>query len=166
MKRIYTDADLYDENETALVIESAELLLGQLGLDLRTEHIESHFELVLEVVERDGSKFCGYYFVDHQSKIIFWLEEFDASHICSDVAAVLSLSHLRQYAKHKLGTVCLLFPLGYQLESQYWSDIYWPPLDCSAQFQQVTLGTVPNSPRSNIGRGQRCEVRSLASDHW
>ena len=77
-------------------------------MELKTEH---HFELVLEIVEMDGSKFCGYYFVDHRSKIIFWLEEFDASRICGDVGAVLSHSHLREYIKHNLGLPCILiFP--------------------------------------------------------
>ena len=72
-------------------------------MELRTGDIGSYFELVLEVVEIHGSKICGYYFVDHRSKIIFWLEKFDAEVICADVAAVLSHSHLREYLKYKLG---------------------------------------------------------------
>ena len=108
MKRIYTDADLYNEEEATIVIESADLLLGRLRMELRTEHIELHFELVLEIVEMNGSKSCGYYFVDHRFKVIFWLEEFDVSPICKDVGAVLSHSHLREYIKHKLGLYCML----------------------------------------------------------
>lgn len=79
------------------------MLLGLMREELQTEIIESHFELVLEVVEIDGTKLCGYYFVDHRNKIIFWLEEFDASYICSGVDAVLSHSHLRAYTTYQLG---------------------------------------------------------------
>ena len=56
----------------------------------------------------DGSKFCGYYFVDHRHKIIFWLHEFDASRMCKDVEVVLSFSHLREYIKLRLGLHCML----------------------------------------------------------
>ena len=71
--------------------------MGDLESKARDENINlpSDIELVLEIVPGDNEVICGYYFVEHGSRCLFWLEEFDAAGICEEIKAVVSLSHLR-----------------------------------------------------------------------
>lgn len=105
-KRIYTDANLCDPEELVVITESADQILGDLVNKTRDENIalSSDIELVLEIVPQDSGPICGYYFVEHRFRCLFWLENFDAEDICGDIKAVVSLSHLR-----------------YEIESQYWA---------------------------------------------
>jgi hypothetical protein len=80
-----------------VITESADQILGDLVNKTRDENITlpSDVELVLEIVPQDSGLICGYYFVEHRSRCLFWLENFDAEDICADIKAVVSLSHLR-----------------------------------------------------------------------
>jgi hypothetical protein len=62
-------------------------------------------ELVLEIVPFKDQLICGYYFVNHNSRCLFWLEEFDAEEICGDIG-VVSLSHLRESGLHTRVVTC------------------------------------------------------------
>jgi hypothetical protein len=72
--------------------------LGDLENKARDENIElaPDVELVLEIVPWKEDLLCGYYFVEHSSRCLFWLEEFDAEEICEEIKVVVSLSHLRE----------------------------------------------------------------------
>ena len=80
-----------------VITESADQILGDLVNKTRDENITlpDDIELALEIVPQDGGPICGYYFVDHGSRCLFWLDEFDAGDICSEIKAVISFSHLR-----------------------------------------------------------------------
>lgn len=58
------------------------------------------YDLVLEVIPSEDA--CGYYFADHNTRSLFWLEDFDASLVCGNVHVVVSLSHLRKYIPSNL----------------------------------------------------------------
>jgi hypothetical protein len=105
-KRIYTDANLYDPEEFLIISESANQILGDLEIKAQDDNIElpSDIELALEIIPTEEGPICGYYFINHKSRCLFWLEEFDAEGICSEINAVVSLSHLR-----------------YEIEAQYWA---------------------------------------------
>src|SRR6266436_2159485 len=98
-QRIYTDADLYDPGDLAIVSESADQILADLENKAREEGVvlPPDIELVLEIVQQDGVSICGYYFVDHSSRCLFWLEQFDAEKMCEGNRVVVSLSHLREF---------------------------------------------------------------------
>lgn len=51
-------------------------------------------ELVLEVISSGEGLICGYYFVNHERRCLFWLEKFDANALCKDIRVVVSYSHL------------------------------------------------------------------------
>lgn len=96
-QKIFTDANLYDHEEFTIISESADQILGDLERKLQDEGITLPHDpdLVLEVVPWDEELVCGYYFVNHDSRCLFWLEEFDASGFChNEIQAVVSLSHL------------------------------------------------------------------------
>jgi hypothetical protein len=97
-QNIYTDANLYDPDELLFITESADKVLSDLQNKALNDNIvlPDDVELVLEIVPEGAENICGYYFVEHRSRCLFWLEEFDAGWICNDVAAVVSSSHLRK----------------------------------------------------------------------
>jgi hypothetical protein len=99
-QRIYTDANLCDPDELMVITESADQILGNLVNKTRNKNITlpDDIELVLEIVPRDsqgGGPKCGYYFVEHRNQCLFWLDKFDAEHICPDIKVMVSFSHLR-----------------------------------------------------------------------
>ena len=111
-QRIYTDANLYDPKELVVITESADQILGDLENKARDENIElaPDVELVLEIFPQEENLLCGYYFVEHSSRCLFWLEDFDAEEICQKTQVVVSLSHLRESALYG-GTIRTLLIL-------------------------------------------------------
>jgi hypothetical protein len=89
--------------------------LGDLEIKARDDNVElpSDIELALEVVPAEEGPICGYYFINHKSRCLFWLDEFDAGEICSEINAVVSLSHLRK------------FGLFAELDLVRLADTYW-----------------------------------------
>ncbi|KAG5220286.1 Vacuolar protein sorting-associated protein [Salix suchowensis] len=61
-----------------------------------TKRLEPDVELVVETVKYDWDEDyrCGYYFVHHKSRSLFWLQEFDVSYALWDAQANTSLSHV------------------------------------------------------------------------
>ena len=80
-----------------MITDSADQILGELENIARDENIilPPGLELVLEIIPTEDELICGYYFVEHSSRCLFWLEEFDAEKICEDIKVVVSQSHLR-----------------------------------------------------------------------
>jgi len=83
---------------------------------------------MLELTENEETGFrCNYYFVDHSSRSVFWLDNFIFSevsgfYICATVKGVTSPSHIRMlccFPSH-----CSLAHyfdyIGHEIESQYW----------------------------------------------
>src|ERR1700720_1129541 len=77
-----------------VITESADQILGELENMAQLEDtnitLPSGIELVLEMVSLNNELVCGYYFVEHTSRCLFWLEEFDAEGICNDIIVVQS----------------------------------------------------------------------------
>jgi hypothetical protein len=64
-------------------------------------------ELVLDLQRsQDGNICCGYYLVDDDTRTLFWLDEFDASSLLTEVRGITSPSHMK-----------------HEIESQYW--LHW-----------------------------------------
>jgi hypothetical protein len=98
-QRVYADANLYNPDEFVVITESADQILGDLENKARDLNITlpSNVELVLEIVSQDSGPICGYYFVEHRSRCLFWLKEFDAEGICDGNRVVVSSSHLGRF---------------------------------------------------------------------
>ncbi|KAF9051549.1 hypothetical protein BJ165DRAFT_1608348 [Panaeolus papilionaceus] len=110
-KSLYTDADLFDQDIMAHVNN----IYVRIQKNIRHKpdwRFPSHYDLVLDITEREGIEPDGYrrfetnyYYVDHTSRIAFWLDDFYAEdfNIWSQVTGARSLSHI-----------------GRELETQYW----------------------------------------------
>jgi len=53
-------------------------------------------DLVLELVHGETVT-ARYYFVNHENRCLFWLEDFDATVILRECSGVTELSHMRQF---------------------------------------------------------------------
>ncbi|KAF7983511.1 hypothetical protein HWV62_21846 [Athelia sp. TMB] len=114
-KRIYTDAHMYDPTKATIINEAASEIFGRLQQEIDDprvqEIIPKEYDLLLEIVNLpDGGVIVGYYFADHTSKLLFWMEEFDAAMICSEIRCVVSIAHLRLEIESQYWTHCELFP--------------------------------------------------------
>ncbi|KAG1775696.1 hypothetical protein EV702DRAFT_1007431 [Suillus placidus] len=99
-KRVFTDADIRASGMVENIgkaIEKAYKEVENAGIDFHPS-----VELVLELVE-EGREEWGYYFADHDNRVIFWFEAHRSGDLIGNVRGVKCADHIR-----------------YALESQYW----------------------------------------------
>lgn len=93
VQKIYTDADIRDPN----ILVEIESFANALEEHAKEEKISIPLgsELVLEL-EREGDHdyTWSYYFVDIESKSLFWLHDFDVTWWISELVGETSLSHI------------------------------------------------------------------------
>lgn len=97
-QRILTEAHLYDNaayQATTSFIHSIRsfLLLHHDQLNLSSS---DDVELVLDITLNEDAYVCGYYFVSHTRRVVFWLDEFETKFMCPERVPVLSFSHLSE----------------------------------------------------------------------
>jgi len=101
-KHIFTDEDLYDQ------AACKELEIFATYMTACCEFNNGHYDLVLEVHDddkgREGHKTWCYYFVNHTTKSIFWLEEYNASRMIAEVRGITLADD-----KSCLSELCLAF---------------------------------------------------------
>ncbi|KZP26954.1 hypothetical protein FIBSPDRAFT_1040444 [Athelia psychrophila] len=135
-KRIFTDVLLHDPTKAAIVNEAASQILRQFHREILDEKavLPKECDLVLELVELDDQTVVGYYFADHASRLLFWMEEFDAWKICREVAYVVSFSHLRL-----------------EIESQYWMhyELYPNCRDYTTELRDEARGVLLHATASD-----------------
>jgi hypothetical protein len=102
-KRVFTDANVRDP-----------AIATRMGKAAEKAYEEAHnadivlcpsVELALEFMDEDN-KCIGYYFVDHDRRVIFWFEAHESHYVIFGVRGVERKSHVR-----------------YALESQYWKFV-------------------------------------------
>jgi hypothetical protein len=94
-KRIFTDVYMYNDDLREEVLKSAE----QLEDELRRKGPlpTAHYDLVLDVVETKDEKIIWqYYYVDHNSKTLFWLEPYDMNDLLRDIPGVKEPGHISE----------------------------------------------------------------------
>ncbi|KAG2757638.1 hypothetical protein P692DRAFT_20824463 [Suillus brevipes Sb2] len=126
-KRVFTDADIRTSGMVANIgkaVEKAYQEVGNAGIDLRPS-----VELVLELMEGDREEW-GYYFADHDNRVIFWFEAHRSNELMNNVRGVKCTNHIR-----------------YALESQYWLHIeLYPnkrflPKDVVLRLREIVMYT-------------------------
>lgn len=98
-QRVFTDVLMYDDAKAAIVDEAARQILGRFSHNAAHEEdivVPKEFDLVIELRELEGGKtMVGYYFADHATRLLFWMDQIDAS-LMAGVKCVTSFSHLRE----------------------------------------------------------------------
>lgn len=89
---------MYDSEKATFINEAANQILGLLPREALDQEatIPQGYDLVLQLVDLGDRLVVGYYLVDHTTRLLFWMDEFDASIICGEIACVVSFSHLRE----------------------------------------------------------------------
>ncbi|KAG2368659.1 hypothetical protein BDR07DRAFT_1390523 [Suillus spraguei] len=103
-KRVCTDANVRDHVTRVKADKAVEKAYQEVRNALTD--IPSFVELGLELMVEDGKEKWGYYFVDHERRVIFWLEDYKFLELVNNVRGVKRKSHVK-----------------YALESQYWRHI-------------------------------------------
>ncbi|KAG1856358.1 hypothetical protein DFJ58DRAFT_784711 [Suillus subalutaceus] len=100
--RIYTDADLSKPSTLSAIEAFADKLYNDAQTNPNID-ITSKTELVVEDID-DAT--CGYYFVEQDTRCIFWLERFDAESLFDNIRRVRNMGHIK-----------------YAIEAQYWAHL-------------------------------------------
>ena len=117
---------MYDSNLRAEVEKSVQVLEAKL-LELQYSGMSfptANYDLVLDIVETEDKTITRqYYFVDHNTKMLFWLDYYDMRTLLY-VPGVMEPGHVSAYfiiSIHPL--ISLIFLINNQehcLESLYW----------------------------------------------
>lgn len=124
-KRVFTDANVRDPTIATRMGKAAEKAYEE----AHNADIVLHpsVELALEFMDKDN-KCIGYYFVDHDRRVIFWFEAHESHYVIFGVRGVERKSHVR-----------------YALESQYWKFVeQYPnkrflPKDVVVRLKEVVM---------------------------
>ncbi|KAG2145855.1 hypothetical protein DEU56DRAFT_853593 [Suillus clintonianus] len=105
-ERVFTDANVRDPviaAKASAAVEEAHRKVHEANI---SNDIHPLVELALELITNDGAEKWGYYFVDHNKRVIFWFQDHTSDFLINKVRGVEHESHVR-----------------YALESQYWRHI-------------------------------------------
>jgi hypothetical protein len=131
MQRTFTEVNIFDPEICELIEDHMRYLWNELEsavqrgeLKLKTEQVN----LVLELKNSDTSAspdtVCWYYFVNHNSRCLFWLHESDVKDVLSDCKGVESLAHIRRWIIVVGGSgsddLSCFSLLGLAIQAQYW----------------------------------------------
>lgn len=117
-QRVFTDADIRTSGMVANISKAVEKAYK--GVDNAGIHLRPSVELVLELMEGDREEW-GYYFADHDNRVIFWFEAHRSNELIGNVRGVKCTNHISESGKYfsiRASFIALL--PGYALESQYW----------------------------------------------
>lgn len=104
--RIYTDADLSKPSTLSAIEAFADKLYNDAQTNPNID-ITSKTELVVEDIDEHT---CGYYFVEQDTRCIFWLERFDAESLFENIRRVRNMGHIKYAIEAQYWAHCELFP--------------------------------------------------------
>lgn len=105
-RRIYTDADLSRPPTLSAIDAFADQLYNDAHTNPNVD-ITNKTELVIEDIDENT---CGYYFVEQDTRCIFWLERFDTEFLCDNVRRVKNMGHIKHAIEAQYWVHCELFP--------------------------------------------------------
>jgi hypothetical protein len=80
-----------------LLREEIEEFYQHLQKILRADRLiipSNNYDLVLDITPKDGRIQWAYYYACHETRCLFWLETYDASHMVSELYGVKSPAHI------------------------------------------------------------------------
>lgn len=101
-QRTVTEMDIFDpqiyrriDYHMRYLRSGLESVVKQEKLDLDVTQVDLVLELKSDGASDSSATVCCYYFVNHNSRCLFWLHESDIKDVLSDCKGVESLSHIR-----------------------------------------------------------------------
>ncbi|KAJ7792414.1 hypothetical protein B0H14DRAFT_2470155 [Mycena olivaceomarginata] len=114
--RVFTDANLFDNALLTFIHENIHKVHD--FLRVHNVHLEPGVDLVLdEYVYDDGSKGCQYYFVNHQDRCVFWMDNGDSDlfPVAQEVKGMKSASHIRHELEAQYWLHCEYYPRAFEV---------------------------------------------------
>ncbi|KIJ66259.1 hypothetical protein HYDPIDRAFT_109254 [Hydnomerulius pinastri MD-312] len=102
-KQVFTDIDLTEPKNLVDIEVYVDFLREKERQVLPNQHLGARTQLVIQLVEVDDERGWCYYFVNHSSRVVFWVDNFGAEVLFENLEGVISDSHI-----------------GYAIEAQYW----------------------------------------------
>ena len=93
LKRLFTDTDMHNKilrDEIEDFYNHLQRIIHNDGLSIPSKS----YDLVLDIVVRDGRISWSYYYACHEARCLFWLETYDASFMISELFGVKSPAHV------------------------------------------------------------------------
>ncbi|KAJ7860912.1 hypothetical protein B0H13DRAFT_2568763 [Mycena leptocephala] len=151
--RIFTDAYLYDNSVLAQITCAVDQLLARPGVQSLLNTESSHIDVVLDLMkESPENDECGYYFVDHCERVIFWLDFFNMS--------IETSSHVSEYPAPP-NMVETLIVVEMALEIEYWSVEFRMVLHELRDTIIYSVGDAMSSPTTTLSYPADFLVRML-----
>ncbi|KAJ7025545.1 hypothetical protein C8F04DRAFT_1127919 [Mycena alexandri] len=119
-KRIFTDCYLFDDAVLVQITSAVDQLLAKPECQFLSRTDTAEIDIVLDLMREDPENDeCGYYFVDHSERVIFWLDVFNMSTlpIWNLVPGIKSPSHVKLGLEVEYWSHCGLFPASMTLSS-------------------------------------------------
>ncbi|KAF8893792.1 hypothetical protein BD779DRAFT_951008 [Infundibulicybe gibba] len=169
-KRIITDSWLWDtiiSDQIARFVEEIEEFIRSQNLKLPEDS-----DLVLDLVQdMEDEYWCGYYYVDHSTKIPFWLEEFDVSSFIAEVQGDLCPSHIRNYLEAEYWCNWALFYNIYPATALVQDQLESMLRDAQTDVQTSRQSTINHSfgdlkNMMQIVKGARENMTSTHANSW
>ncbi|KAJ7226654.1 hypothetical protein B0H12DRAFT_1149059 [Mycena haematopus] len=120
-QRIFTDAYLYDPAAFVQITSAVDQLLARAEVQQLLSTDSSHIDIVLDLMtESLDNDECGYYFVDHSARIIFWLEAFNMSALenWNQIPGIDAPSHAKMCLEIEYWVHCEYFPTAMPISPQ------------------------------------------------
>lgn len=108
VKRIITEAWIWDQNQ-AIALDKFIARIEHFTQS-RNVHRPDDVDLVLEISQQDEDFWCGYYYVCHSTRSLFWLEKHTITDYLSEVRGELHPTHIKLYLEHQYWFHWDLFP--------------------------------------------------------
>jgi len=123
LKRLFTDTDMHNRD----LKKGMEDFYSYLKKIERVKFLtipSKNYDMVLDIKpyeDEDDKMQWSYYYACHDTRCLFWIHQYNATNIISEVYGVESPAHL---SASQACTICALFSLirraGHRLESLYW----------------------------------------------
>ncbi|KAH9958307.1 hypothetical protein BC827DRAFT_1220437 [Russula dissimulans] len=148
--RIFTDVYMYNPDLRAEVYEFAEQL--KLGLEEKNTGRPPpviDYDIVLDIVEtKDKKTNWKYYYVDHKTRTLFWLQPYDMSELMGAILGVKEPGHIKLRLEALYWVHWSLYPIG-SAERQFPADaageLLGTLLSSSIDSLTSTVSTAPYS---------------------
>ncbi|KAI0366828.1 hypothetical protein BV20DRAFT_951560 [Pilatotrama ljubarskyi] len=122
-KRMYTDADVRDRKLRAILQAFEETLLDI--IHDQNIVLPPDYEVVLYLEERtvSGGYNWLYYYVDPNTRSLFWLEEFDIIDELNEVTGIKTLSDIKYGIEAKYWLHCEMYPYRHQMSEETFAEL-------------------------------------------
>ncbi|KAH9050812.1 hypothetical protein EDB87DRAFT_1583109, partial [Lactarius vividus] len=113
-RRLFTDTDMHDpklREEMEDFYDYLQRILSFDGLVIPSQN----YDLTLDIMpSQDGRIQWSYYYACHETRCLFWLDPYEASHMISELFAVRSPAHVKHRLEALYWTHWSLFPVVFE----------------------------------------------------